>query len=135
MTYMVDEFSDHPVPLPLVILGAVLAVSYQPDFIREAQDVGELLEKIQAVTLEAVVPTQLLVRLPVHHVWILLKDIIFGCCCGWCTSTTPPPTPGCPLFNLLPHQDGGDNKSPVSQRVSHVVILVSVGLRQVHAFV
>lgn len=36
------------------------------------------------------------------------------------------------LLNLPPHQDSGDNKSPVSQRVSHIVILLSVGLRQVH---
>lgn len=72
MTHVVDEFPDHPVPLPLVILGAVLPVSHQPDFIREAQDVGELLQKVQAVALEAVVPTQLLVRLSVHHIWIFL---------------------------------------------------------------
>lgn len=46
-----------------------------------------------------------------------------------------PPNPQCPLFNLPPHQYRGDNKSPVSQRVCHIVILVSVGLRQVHPFV
>lgn len=47
----------------------------------------------------------------------------------------PPPSYAvlCLTFLLLPHQYRGNNKSPVSQRVCHIVILVSIGLlRQVH---
>lgn len=71
-THVVNQLPDHSVPLSFVILRSVLPVSHQPDFVREAQDVGELLEEIQAVTLETVVPHQLLVRLFIHDVRIFL---------------------------------------------------------------
>lgn len=141
LTYMVDELPDHPVPLPLVVLGTVLPVCHQSDLVGEAQDVGELLQEVQAVTLEAVVPTQLLVRLFVHHIWIFLHSekkrsyVLLLLMVSVTVAPPPPPLarPQHPLLSILAHQDGGDNQSPVSQRVSHVVILVSVGLRQVHA--
>ena len=69
---MVDELAHHAVPLALVVLGAVLPVRHQLDLVGEAEDVGQLLEQVQAVALEAVVPVQRLVRLLVHHIRVLL---------------------------------------------------------------
>lgn len=72
-THVVNQLPDHSVPLSFVILRSVLPISHQPDFVREAQDVGELFEKIKAVTLETIVPHQLLVRLFIHHIGIFLS--------------------------------------------------------------
>ena len=69
---MVDELADHPVPLALVVLRPVLPVRHQFDLVGEAQDVGQLLQQVQAVALKAVVAAQLLVRLLVHHVRVFL---------------------------------------------------------------
>lgn len=49
-----------------------------------------------------------------------------------CIPPTPPLCLLCPLVNLPPHQYRSDNKSPVSQRVRHIVILLSIGFCQVH---
>lgn len=73
LTHVVNQLSDHSVPLSFVILRSVLPISHQPDFVCEAQDVGELFEEIQTVTLETIVPHQLLVRLFIHHIRIFLR--------------------------------------------------------------
>ena len=72
LTHVLDELTDHAVPLALVVLGAVASVGDQPDLVGEAQDVGQLLQQVDAEALEAVVPHQRLVRLLKHDVWLLL---------------------------------------------------------------
>lgn len=73
ITHMVNQLPDHSVPLSFVILRSVLPISHQTDFICEAQDVGELFEEIQAVTLETIIPHQLFVRLFMHYIRIFLR--------------------------------------------------------------
>lgn len=72
-TYVLYEFPDHPVPLALLVLGAVSPVGHQADLVREAQDVGQLSEQVDAEPFEPVVPNQRLVRLLKHDVWLLLQ--------------------------------------------------------------
>lgn len=69
---MFDKFPDHAVPLALLVLGAVFPIRHQTDLIREAQDVGQLFEQVDAESFEAVVPNQRLVRLLKHDIWLLL---------------------------------------------------------------
>lgn len=69
---MFDELLDHAVPLALVVLKAVLSIRSQMDLVGEAQDVGELLQQVDAESLEAVVPDQRPVRLLKHDIWLLL---------------------------------------------------------------
>lgn len=70
---MLDELLDHAVPLSLLVLRAVLAVGNQPDLIGEAQDVGQLLQQVDAKPFKAVVADERLVRLLKHDVWLLLS--------------------------------------------------------------
>lgn len=69
---MLDELLDHAVPLPLLVLRPVLAVLHQPDLVAEAQDDGQLLQQVDAVTLEAVVPKQGRVGLAEHDKGLFL---------------------------------------------------------------
>lgn len=69
---MVDELSNHAVPLSLIILGSIFPINHQSDLVREAQDVGEFLQQVQAVALEPIVPHQLFVGFFIHHVRIFL---------------------------------------------------------------
>lgn len=71
-THMVNEFSHHAVPLPLVILSSVFAIRHQFYLIGKAQNVGELFEEVQAVTLKAIISIQRLIRFLIHHVRIFL---------------------------------------------------------------
>lgn len=71
---MIDELSNHAIPLPLIVLGTIFAVRDKFDFVRKSKDVGELLQQVQAVTLKAVVPVQRLVRFLIHHVWVFLPE-------------------------------------------------------------
>lgn len=70
---MFDELPDHAVPLALLVLGAVLPVRHQADLVREAQDVGQLLEQVDAESFKTVVPDERLVRLLKHDIWLLLR--------------------------------------------------------------
>lgn len=69
---MLYKFPDHAVPLALLVLGAIFPVGHQTDLIREAQDVGQLFEQVDAKSFETVVPNQRLVRLLKHDIWLLL---------------------------------------------------------------
>lgn len=69
---MFYELPDHAVPLALLVLGAVFPIRHQADLVREAQDVGQLLEQVDAESFKAVVPHQRLVRLLKHDIWLLL---------------------------------------------------------------
>lgn len=71
-THVVDELLDHPVPLTLVVLCSVLAVLHQADLVGEAQDDSQLLQQVDAVPLEAVVPKQGRVRFAEHDEGFLL---------------------------------------------------------------
>lgn len=70
---MLNEFPDHAVPLALLILGAVSSIGHQTDLVREAQDVRELFQQVDAKSFETVVPNQRLVRLFKHDIWLLLR--------------------------------------------------------------
>lgn len=70
---MVNEFPHHAVPLALVILSSVFAVGHQFYLIGEAQNVGELFEQVQAVSLKAVIAIKRLIGFLVHHVGVFLK--------------------------------------------------------------
>lgn len=72
LTYVFYEFPDHAIPLALLILGAIFPIRHQADFIREAQDVGQLFEQVDAKSFKTVVPNQRLVRLLKHDIWLLL---------------------------------------------------------------
>lgn len=69
---MFYEFPDHPVPLTLLVLGAVFPIRHQTYFIREAQDAGQLSEQVDAKSFKTVVPNERLVRLLKHDIWLLL---------------------------------------------------------------
>lgn len=71
--YVINELLDHAVPLALVVLRPILAVLHQPDLIREAQDVRQLLEQVYAVALKSVISVQGPVRLPEHNKGFLLQ--------------------------------------------------------------
>lgn len=70
--HVVDELSNHAVPLSLIILGSIFPINHQSDLVREAQDVGEFLQQVQAVALEPIVTHQLFVGFFIHHVRIFL---------------------------------------------------------------
>lgn len=69
---MLHEFLYHSIPLAFVILETILPILHQVDLIREAQNAGQLLKKVDTETLEAIIADQCLVRLLQHDVWILL---------------------------------------------------------------
>lgn len=71
---MVNEFSHHAVPLPLVILSSIFAIRHQFYLIGEAQNVGELFEQVQAVALEAIISIEWLIRFLIHDVRIFLEQ-------------------------------------------------------------
>lgn len=59
---MVYELTHQAIPLACaLLLRAVLPVLYQPHLIDEAQDVGELPQQVNAVSLETIVTMQRLV--------------------------------------------------------------------------
>lgn len=62
----------HAIPLALVILRAIFPIRHQADFIRKAQDVGQLSQQVDAESFKTVVPNQRLVRLLKHDIWLLL---------------------------------------------------------------
>lgn len=70
---MVNEFSHHAVPLPLVILSSIFAISHQLHLIGEAQNVGELFEQVEAVALKAIISIQGLIRFLMHDIGIFLE--------------------------------------------------------------
>lgn len=71
-TYVIDELLDHAVPLALVVLCPIFPVLHQPDLVGEAQDVGQFLKQVDAVSLKPVIPKQGPVRLPEHDKGLLL---------------------------------------------------------------
>lgn len=72
--YMVNEFFNHPVPLSFVILGSIFAVRNESDIIKEAQDIWQFLQQIQAISFKSVISMQGLVRFPVHHIRLFLSE-------------------------------------------------------------
>lgn len=73
--HMVNEFSHHAVPLPLVILSSIFAIRHQFYLIGEAQNVGELFEQVQAVAFKAVISIQWLIRFLIHDIRIFLEQV------------------------------------------------------------
>lgn len=71
---MVNEFSHHAVPFPLVILSSIFAVRHQFYLVGEAQNVGELFEQVQAVALKAIISIQRLIRFLIHDIRIFLEQ-------------------------------------------------------------
>lgn len=63
LAYVVNELLDHAIPLALVVLGPVLAIFHQPDLVREAQDVRQLLEQVDAIALKPVIAIKGPIRL------------------------------------------------------------------------
>ena len=73
-THVVNEFSHHAVPFPLVILSPVLPVSHKLHLVSKAQDVGQLFEQVQTVALEAVIAIQWFIRFLIHDIRIFLEN-------------------------------------------------------------
>lgn len=72
-TYVVHQFSDHPVPLARALfLGSILAILHQAHLISEAQDNSELSQEVDAVALKTIVAIQRLIRLLEHHIGLFL---------------------------------------------------------------
>lgn len=115
-THVVDELPHHAVPLPLVILSSVFPIRHQFYLVREAQDVGEFFQQVQAVALEAVIPVKGLVGFLVHDVGIFLQNAT--------PASADPPQKVSEIFptamQIFAYQDGGDDERPVGHRVGDV---------------
>lgn len=70
---MINEFSHHAIPLPFVVLSSIFTIRHQFYFIREAQNIGELFQQVQAVSLKAIISIQWFIRFLIHDIWIFLK--------------------------------------------------------------
>lgn len=74
LTYPRDELSDHARPRPVGSRNPVQPVPDQPNAVLELQDVCQLFQHVHTEALVAIIPLQILVVLPQHHIWILLKS-------------------------------------------------------------
>ena len=72
--YMIYKLLDHSVPLSLVILSSIFAISNKFNIVNETQDVWQFLQQIQAISFKSVISIQGLIRFPVHHIGFFLYE-------------------------------------------------------------